>query len=481
MLTYNGTNLLTAVSGLSITDISGRGPISQDIETISVPGQAGAYFVQKNIPVRTIAVSIELTGLTLADIRAKVDTLNSYLKVDGPKSMVFNDESNRMYYGILSGNQDWNEVLFTGKGTLNFLCPDPFKYSSTTSSASYTSNETATITVNGNEPTEPVTTINVSADTTYISIYNSTTDKMNLLGMPTKATETAAAKDTIILNETGNSGTGWAAPASTEDGTVSGTMTTPIDFVPNPYGTGTDWHGPAFKKTLSSTAQDFRVDCIFSMVKAAKTQCGSVVLSILDGQNAVLAKMKMTKHFPNVDACYFTIQVGKNTVGNGKILIADKEFKGGSFTGFFRVRRIGTLWIFQLFKSNSTGGFNEIKLGTAAKYNDTNNYGSALATQAQIQILQRAAYTPLNQKVMNIVVWKYNTLTSTQVPYVANAGDVVVFDHKNNIITVNGVDVSDQKAFIGDYWDLVPGSNTIVVEPYDVFTSVSTSWQDKWQ
>jgi predicted phage tail component-like protein len=125
---FNGTDL----SDLIVVDpdkITGRGPLYQVITMQDISGRRnGSYFVRKKRPSRTLGVPFTLIGKSNIDKRQKVDELNNILYVPEPSSIVFEDESDKTYYGIIDGVPDWNEIVETGQGILPFTCPDPNKY-----------------------------------------------------------------------------------------------------------------------------------------------------------------------------------------------------------------------------------------------------------------------------------------------------------------------------------------------------------------
>jgi hypothetical protein len=85
------------------------------------------------------------------------------------------------------------------------------------------------------------------------------------------------------------------------------------------------------------------------------------------------------------------------------------------------------------------------------------------------------------QYVADIKAYKINSVADTQVPIIASAGDVIEFDHQNDIIRRNGEDLTKEKAFIGEYFALTKGTNTIVVEPSDAIDNTEVRWRPKWR
>ncbi|WLR41669.1 phage tail family protein [Bacillus carboniphilus] len=125
MLTFNGKDLSELIR---VTEINGRGPLSQTTIRQSIPGKDGSFFQRRQLTERVLSVSFLMIADSLNDLRKKVDQLNGVLNTDFEVPIVFSDEPNMTYYGILEGNSDLEEIASVGKGTLTFVCTDPFKY-----------------------------------------------------------------------------------------------------------------------------------------------------------------------------------------------------------------------------------------------------------------------------------------------------------------------------------------------------------------
>jgi predicted phage tail component-like protein len=113
---------------IEVTSIGGRGPMTQEAVLQQKNGSPGSHYKKRIIPERFIPVTFELVGDSLEDIRKKVDSLNDILNLAQPEAITFSDEPGLTYYGLLSGQPDWDEYLSIGKGRITFVCPDPYKY-----------------------------------------------------------------------------------------------------------------------------------------------------------------------------------------------------------------------------------------------------------------------------------------------------------------------------------------------------------------
>lgn len=101
-----------------------------------VPRRPGAYYYRSDYGMRQIPVDVAYIGSSLADARAKVRDIANWLQASSsPQALVFDDETDKTYYAVLDGTTDWQQLVYFGKTTLNFTCPDPLAYGTETSAA----------------------------------------------------------------------------------------------------------------------------------------------------------------------------------------------------------------------------------------------------------------------------------------------------------------------------------------------------------
>lgn len=92
----------------------------------TAPRRAGAYDFGVDVGTREIEVDVTVIGTDGADLRGKVRDIAEWLYQEDLCPLVFSDEPDKTYYARLSGDSDLEQIRSFGKGTLAFLCPDPF-------------------------------------------------------------------------------------------------------------------------------------------------------------------------------------------------------------------------------------------------------------------------------------------------------------------------------------------------------------------
>jgi len=95
-------------------------------ELIEIPGRPGAFFRNTKVKPRVIPVGIIIKGV--ADLQKAKEEVAEWLITDKPAPLILPDEPDRTYYAMIDGEGQLSEVFKFGKGTVNFVCPDPYKY-----------------------------------------------------------------------------------------------------------------------------------------------------------------------------------------------------------------------------------------------------------------------------------------------------------------------------------------------------------------
>lgn len=447
-------------------------PIQRNILTIS--GRPGGYLQDSVTDIRTIEVPVLLQRGNFSDLQKLKEDLAAWLITENEEELIFDDEPDRVYYAAVNGSLDLDELTRTGKGTIVFICPDPYKYGPE-KNQSFTSS--GVVSVEGTVETYPIFKATISNDTTFVAVSNG--DALNMIGMPAKQDETPYTPETVILKHTANTLTGWtvSAGASLEGADLTGTLKTDGNsFYSDSYGTSTNWHGPAMKTSLGQAVQDFRVDVGFNMKKTGNNQAGAVKVALLDASSRIVAHIIMTKHYGGVDTFSGRVRAGTSDVGHDVLQEGWADYKNG-FDGVIRLYRKGTLWTAQVYY-RVNGKF---LAPVSHRWTDADSIASAPVTQVQARLLQRAAFPVVEQKIGDINVYRLNDPTEGQVSIIASAGDVIEFNHQDDIILKNGEPIIKEKAFIGEYFSLVPGANAILCEPSSSVSSIETRWRDRWR
>lgn len=441
-------------------------PITRNL--ITVAGLPGSLLESTTTEIRTIEIPVTVVGKDRFEVRKLEEDLATWLIHEEPRELVFDDEPDRVYYALVNGSLDIDDIANFGKGTLRFICPDPYKYGA---EKEVTFESSASFDVEGTVETEPVIEVTLNGDTEYVAVSNGT--DINMVGFPAKQEEVPAPPETQIFKTSGENLIGWtnSSPESLGDAPMTGVLKSDGGkFYTDDYGNDpSHWHGPAMKTSLSQTLTDFRIDIGIKAQPTGANQAGSIEVALLDASNRMVTVLRMTKHFPGIDAIYGRVIAG------GHDVIREDWASYKWFEGVLQVYRRGNQWEAWIHAFNY--GFSYI----VHRWTDTTGVAAAPVTQVQVRLFQRGDMAVINQFVNDIIVYKINDLTANEVPIIGRLNDKFIFNHQNDIITKNGISVIAKKAFIGNYFKLQPGRNSIALEPAEKIQSAKVRWRDKWR
>ena len=123
---FNGIEK-TYLSVLKGTSNQPWAPVSRTYRT--VPGRAGSYMQKKKIiGNRELPQLVAIKASDKYELEKIKEDMAAWLIHDEPKPLIFPEEPDRTYYAEVDGSFDPDEVVSLGKGTIPFVCPDPYKY-----------------------------------------------------------------------------------------------------------------------------------------------------------------------------------------------------------------------------------------------------------------------------------------------------------------------------------------------------------------
>lgn len=446
-------------------------PVKRNVLTI--PNRPGAFLQSTDTDIRVLEVPILIKAENYLDLQKVKEDLAEWLITDQAEELILPGEEDRLYYAIVDGAIDLSEIVEVGEGKINFICLDPYKYGSEKSTEFV---DAKTFFVEGTVETDPIIKVTVDSDTTFLAVSNG--DDINMIGSPIEVTQQPFVREEQKLWHQMNTLVGWADTTSVEEGTITGTMKTDsYSFYSDSYGSASGWHGPAKKISIGSSIQDFQVDALIRQL-GVTGQSGSIEIALLDASNNFVAKMLMTKRSINSPANWARLRAG--SASNGYDILNTRganDYTWANFNGMLRIARVGNVWTTYVCLIDENG-VQHTRDGI--DWPDTLGVSTAPITQIQVQLWQYGTTPTTNQRIDDIKVYKINSAADNQIPYVARAGDVIEFNHVEDKIFRNGEPLLKEKAFIGEYFPLKKGMNTVVLEPADAIQSTEVRWRPKW-
>ena len=457
---YFGT--LDGMDAFIVNDVFGRGPVTQETTRLTVPGMNGSHLNGVSVPSRDLGVKISLRSDSLENMRKNVDKLSSLLSTKEEVPIVFEDEPYRIYFGILDGESTWKEIVYTGQGTIYFTCSNPHKYAP--EQTAILGGQGTIINVSGTAKTKPIFELDVTAPTTYVLVSNDKGEYM-MIGNPANIEQQPYQKYERIFYTDATSLVGWANANSGEiDGVVVGTMATDGNkFEASSFGTGTTWHGPAIKQSLTEPLTNFQLEAFISFYNGGLPKyVGRDEVYLLDVNGNQICKLAMKDTQIGRALGFGEARIG--TVVDGRYLInefGDREGVWNDYFGIVRIERNNNKWTAYFAIVDPDTGKHHTRRDVPEWEDKLNKYGVD-ATQIVVHFGQYGTYEVPAHGLYSASVYKINNQPDA-IPYIAKAGDKVTFNHQTNELLINGEPVKKLKDFGGTYFKLQPGNNKLAI------------------
>lgn len=277
---------------------------------LNIPARKGSYFTGLTVAHRVIQIDINIISSSHADRLHYIEGIAYWLlnNAQADQEIVFDDETERVYFGHIANSTSVARQLFNGKATLEIHCSDPFKYGTAVETLSADSSNMFLFNNNGSADIFPKFTTNFANDASFVS-YVSPMGTIQI-GKPSDASLPKLPATTNILTDSMLDASTWittGANIDTNAGYVTGGAVQQnsdgmgvANFGTTTAGTVGQWHGVAVRKNLPSTVKDFTVKANVSL-SSKKTdgtidpsQLGLIEIYLYDSNNVRIGKMRFT-------------------------------------------------------------------------------------------------------------------------------------------------------------------------------------------
>lgn len=443
-----------------------------DRNMLTIDSMPGAYLSGTRTHPRSITVPVLIQSDTFSNLQKLKEDMAEWLIHDEAKPLIFADELDRVYYAVVDGDLDLDELVRWGEGEITFLCPDPYKYSSSSQSLIFPA-DTVKIDNKGTVEADPVFELTAKKKTTFAMISNGD-EVYNLVGKPADVDEQLVNEKTLIFDERGDTLSGWtSAGTATDNGKVTGSLVADgTGIVIQSYGSTdkNEWQGPALMKEITPV-QDFEIEMRCRADTTKPNQSYRIECYLYDEHMKVLGKIAIVNR--SIARIQFVAEGRYGPyLGNGihyPIYSANYLKLEKQFHGMVRMRRIGKRFEFYVARMGiSTSGKHYDTLTKV--YNDVANEYQGKLKYVQIHIGKYRGTSNANLPRINAIkVYKHTSAKVDQTPYILDVGDVVTLDHKTKDILLNGESRKDLKNFGGSFFKLKKGENMLLVSPEDTF------------
>ncbi|WP_156290792.1 distal tail protein Dit [Oceanobacillus salinisoli] len=438
---------------------------------LTVPGMPGVHLQSSDVQPLPINQPV---GFVIKDDKHALqlkDELASWLITDEPVPLEFDDEPGRTYFAIVQNTMDdFDKFAELRQGTIQFLCLDPYSYGPE-QITTFTS-DIETLTNEGTADADPIFELEVLTPITFAMIQNQNNEYM-MIGRPVTADDIAYQPQTSILSDAMNSLVGWTDATYVDNGTISGTMATDTEgFYASDFGTGTGWHGPAVKTSLTESLQDFNAQIHVENLNLSGGM-GMIEVYFLDANENTVAKLGIEDAWKDVANMQAKFQLGNPADRHQQYGQPAKASDWYDYRGIMRISREGQNFnaYFAVIKD---GKYKHARL---FQFTDYENKYQAPIAQIQVAIRRRSA-EPTSMRVNHIYVNKINQ-EPNGVPYIADVGDIITLDHSTSEVLING-EYYEDIALGSDFFKLKQGENTLSVQPSNSFNT-SAKYRERYK
>ncbi|AST93000.1 MULTISPECIES: distal tail protein Dit [Sutcliffiella] len=430
---------------------------------INVTGKPGGHLSSTETEVRVEKIPVELKNVEFANLERLKEDLASWLITNSPCELKFDDDPERVLYAVVDGSFDIDEFLERGKGVITFLCPDPYKYGPELSTEF--PSDVVTLTNNGTAEANPIFELEVLEPVTFAMIQNHN-GEYQMIGRPVDVDASPFVAEQLLLHSTMSTTNGWTVGNQVDNGSVEGSMISDgSKFVVQNFGNESEakWHGPALKTSLSETLQNFRVDMLIENFNGID-EVGKVELYLLDVNNNIIGRITLKDAWEHFRRNRGEARAG----GSGGRYLLTQSYEGSwnDFDGILRLERIGNQWLSYIAKIRPDGTHHARE---TRRFTDNGNLFMDKVAQVQVHISKFGGFKHCQMAIKDLKVWKINDADDYRIPYIAQPGDTIRFDHQADEILINGEDRTDLKVFGAEYFKLKEGQNQLIVEPSESF------------
>lgn len=479
--------------------------------SIEVPQRHGAYYTGHRYGIRKVSIEYLIIGDDLNNLEDFKKVLAKALDLERPAKLQFSDEPDRFLYAVLDGTTEVTEVLNDGRGTLNFVCHDPFYYSTTEKEFTADANGLMVINNQGTISTEPRFELDFTGDCGFIAIASP--DGIIQIGNTEQLDEVALPKQEKLLNLSMTTTSGWTVNSTdtklkTAGATIQGTVgTTALGIKPTSFGTPTSGYtGASIIRDLpasidtSGSARYFEATFMldFKSIKSGaidtKTvrrdidseQKGVLEVSLTDENNNYLAGIRfqdstvyhdmtipefwvggqrvwrenISKPAPKKQR--YTYKVGGKVKTGYKKLYADEVGKWNDFYGTITIKKYWDRIVFDLQKLEKVNGVFKVVARKTHTQMLSQTQRDQRAKTVQVWFGRYGSEPVIDTMAINQVIFnKLNTSEKYDVANTFQSGDQLVVDTDENTVFLNGASLMNDLEIGSQFFDVVAGETEV--------------------
>ncbi|MCQ6305675.1 MULTISPECIES: distal tail protein Dit [Bacillus cereus group] len=459
-----------------VNDIRGRGILSDEINELTVPHRPGSYFLDKRTPKRVLEVDFSLKGVSLFELRKRIDELNGLLNTDEPVKITFTDEPDFVYYGIKESVEENLEKSNIHQATITIICLNPYKLGPT-KTVEFQANErglAANVQNKGSVESNPIIEIEVTKPSTFLDVWNG--DNYFRIGWPLRMDQVPVERNQRVMWDEMSTTVGWTDVPNSEDMIGGGAFKVDAGSRLVPVYLGETnikgWHGCIAKKNIpQGPLQDFIMQAYVGVRSSHPDQMGRVEIGLLDENSDYVARISMNDvHWQAEQNTGFAKLGNKKKPVSERVLInepGDHPTTWNQYRGRLWLARTGNRW--EAYISKFLWNTEKDDSERFVVWEDENNVNMDKVAQVQISISQFSDNMfCTDMSIDDLKIWKVNMNTQDNPPYIFDVGDKVVIDTERSLVSINGKKAINLKDIFSDYPVVSKESNKLEIMPSDV-------------
>ncbi|RAS92447.1 phage tail protein [Bacillus cereus] len=466
-----------------VNDIRGRGILSDEIYELSVPRRAGSYYLGKRTPKRVIEIDFSLKGVSLIDIRKRIDELSKLLYTDNPVEIKFTDEPEYTYYGVKENVEENLEKSNIHQGTITLVCLFPYKVGDLKTydfKQEWSTEITSRFVNKGSVESPALIEINVKKQSTFLDVWfgDYPLDRNYFrLGYPLAVQETPVQERERVLWDEMASPIGWTPVTGQVEemkGTGSFKSRDGYALYCEDYGQGSDFHGAIAKKNIpGGPLQDFEMEAWVRLKSKSIGEMGRVEVLLLDDASNIVARINMSDLYWDAEITKAYMRIGNAGTPNSIRKLVDTSGAHpntfNQFYGRLRIARRGKEWTVYVARFRDGTEIDDASIVERWIDETGNPMTNRKVAQVMIAVCKLGDNPPVDiLQIDDLKIWKVNSVGSNARPYIFDPGDKVVIDTESAHVTVNGKDVIHLKDVFSDFPMIIRGNNRIDIMPPEV-------------
>ncbi|PEV88321.1 distal tail protein Dit, partial [Bacillus cereus] len=305
---------------------------------LSVPGYPGARLLTTETEMRVLPVPVGIIVPDGSDLETLKEEIAEWLITEKPVELVFDVTPDRTYLAVIDEDFDPEDFITLGKGTLNFVCPMPYKLGPTKTVEFEMDGRglIANVQNKGSVESNPIIEVEVTKPSTFLDVWNGT--NYFRIGYPLKADQVPVERNQRVLWDEMGTTIGWTDVPRTEDMTGGGKFKSDgyrfmAEYLGEPTVKG--WHGCIAKKNIpQGPLQDFIMQAYVHINSYHWDQMGRVEIGLLDENSDYVARISMSDIQWEAEQNSGFASVGNSKKPGGQVLINEHGDHPDTWTNF---------------------------------------------------------------------------------------------------------------------------------------------------